>query len=186
MNSAVLCAVISCQHQDKSTELPYPDIEQVSVATGGCYGQCPFLAVEINRDLTCKYYGGEFSSPTGFFTGRINQELWDSLNTGLVGADFISYTQPDINMVDGMYFELVLEYQDSAYRYMIPDVYLPPQGDTISAREQQEARMLASLHWVVRRVSHSQLVRVPDTLEFKTRIQYEHLPPPPILSETGS
>lgn len=56
------------------------EIKKISFATAGCYGKCPFLAIEIDSNLSYKFYGGNYADKHGFFKGTITQGFWDTLN----------------------------------------------------------------------------------------------------------
>src|ERR1700754_3027346 len=64
------------------------EISKISFASGGCFGSCPFLAIEVDSSLNYKYYGGKYSEKQGYFTGRISPTLWDSINIKFEKIDF--------------------------------------------------------------------------------------------------
>jgi hypothetical protein len=47
-----------------------PDaISKVIFATGGCYGECPYYAIEIDAALNYKYDGGKYAKSHATFKG---------------------------------------------------------------------------------------------------------------------
>ncbi len=88
-----------------------PPINKICYAAGSCFGRCPVFAVEVDSDLTYKYYGANFVEPKelGFFTGKVTRAYWDSLATHL---SKVNYLQPDTSQLnlpsDGPSLELIL------------------------------------------------------------------------------
>jgi len=76
----------------KTRERRKNQITKVCFATGGCYGNCPFLAVEIDSSLNYKFYGGKYADKPGYFTGKVSRGFWDTLN---IKFERINYKQLD-------------------------------------------------------------------------------------------
>src|ERR1700735_5570583 len=64
------------------------EISKISFASGGCYGKCPFMAIEVDSSLSYKYYGGLYSDKPGYYTAKISTELWDSINIQFEKVDY--------------------------------------------------------------------------------------------------
>jgi hypothetical protein len=105
--SLTILMFASC-NSDNTIEKRKNEITKVCFATGGCYGTCPFLAIEIDSSLNYKFYGGEYADTTGYFTGKVSQGFWDTLN---IKFESINYKQLDTSYehsIDDLSTETVL------------------------------------------------------------------------------
>lgn len=86
MNSKFLLPVIFLVILS-SCVIPKPsrknEIKKVVFATGGCTKECPMFAISVDSALNYKFHGVKQVLPIGYFTGKIIQEFWDSLNIKL-------------------------------------------------------------------------------------------------------
>ncbi|HEX6428112.1 MAG TPA: DUF6438 domain-containing protein, partial [Niastella sp.] len=48
-------------------------------ASSGCFGNCPIMSLEIDSSRNIRYYGDEYTSITGGFSGRINETEYNSI-----------------------------------------------------------------------------------------------------------
>jgi hypothetical protein len=142
------------------------EIQKVSFATGGCYGTCPFLAIEIDSTLTYKFFGGRYADKEGYYTGAVTQIFWDSLNIRLGKVNFKHLDTLYKSTFDDMSIECYLNF-----------------GQTRKSIGGQEMSMPDSLrevfYWIMNSYKNLNLSKV-DTLIFDTKIQFgPGLMPPP-------
>ena len=62
-----ILSFLSCRSKTKELQIRNNEIKKISFATGGCYGHCPLLAIEIDSSLSFKFYGGEYTDKKGFY-----------------------------------------------------------------------------------------------------------------------
>lgn len=148
------------------------EIKKISFATAGCFGKCPFLAIEIDSNLSYKFYGGRFAKKVGFFKGTITQSFWDTLN---LKFEQIKYKKLDSlynSSVDDMPFETYITYGQKRKPLCGQEMSMPD-----SVRE--------VLYWVMNSYKNINLTQV-DSFVLETSIQYGFgpIPPPEILKFT--
>lgn len=168
-----------------STQEPKPrvnEIVKVGLATSGCYGECPFLAIEVDSSLNYKFYGGDYSGKEGFYIGRVTPAFWDILNLLFEQAEHRSFVEPDLHVVDAMVYEFVIRDSDTLRHFGLPDVEFPPlPGEELTQDEVIVQRMRRVLRWLMFSYKGISMNQVNDTLDFETTSQY---PPPPVRVET--
>ena len=155
----------SC-NSDNTIEKRKNEITKVCFATGGCYGTCPFLAIEIDSSLNYRFYGGEYADTTGYFTGKVSQGFWDTLN---IKFESINYKQLDTSYdhsVDDLSTETVLYFDKQRKHIHGQSESLPDSVMTV-------------LSWVMNSYKTVTLTRTTDSaIPFETRIQNPPPPPP--------
>ncbi len=182
LSGAVIALFMACSFETPLKDTT-SDLTRVSLATGGCYGQCPFLAVDLDTSLLYKFYGGDYSEVQGYHVGRFSQESWDTLTRKFDIALYKTYQEPSITMEDGMYFELILEYCDTIERFHIPAIY-SLSADSLSEVDHQQNNMLTVLDWLMGTYKRVPLIRT-DSFSLRTSIQFPlRIPPPVDLSMT--
>jgi hypothetical protein len=152
----IMIVIISCK-QDKGHPR-HNDLERIVFATGGCFGTCPFSAIEIDSSLKYKFYGGKYSLRSGFYTGNITQELWDSLNIKL---EKIKYKQLDScysHSVDDLAMEVILFFNGQSKHFSAQSASLPDS-------------VYRCFSWILKTQNRIHLVSSKDSLKFKTFIQ---------------
>lgn len=75
--------LLSCTKKKKDNK-----IHKIVFASGGCYGTCPVEVIEIDSSLTYRYHGEKHTEIKGYYTGKITQQLWDSINIKFEAANF--------------------------------------------------------------------------------------------------
>lgn len=140
-------------------------IRKVSFATGGCYGKCPFLAIEIDSSLSYKFYGGQYSDLQGFFTGKITQTFWDSLN--------IKLEQVNLKQLDTLYMATIDDLSIESY-FTFGQIKKPLFGHEMDFPDSVQK----IFNWLMGSYKRVELTKV-DTLDFETKIQFSQGPMPP-------
>ena len=64
----------------RKSEVRENEIHKIVFATGGCFGICPIQAFSMDSSLTMYYQGFQHSSLKGFYIGKFEEGLWDTLN----------------------------------------------------------------------------------------------------------
>lgn len=173
---AVLFAVLwsGCKEKKKAHY-----ITKLTVAAGGCFGNCAFAAVEIDSSLSFKYYGGEFAGRKGYYLGHISKGYWDTLNVELKKLDVETMDTLYEDAVDGLEEEFVLNTEGGKKKHIV-------------ARGGSMPGVLSKfINNTLQHYKNIELTKVKDTLDFETKIQYpvliQHdearLFPPPTMSQ---
>jgi hypothetical protein len=84
----IIIALFSICLLNCTKEKKHNKIHKIVFASGGCYGTCPVEVIEIDSSLTYRYHGKMYTDFKGFYTGKITQSLWDSINIKLESANF--------------------------------------------------------------------------------------------------
>lgn len=159
-----LLIIISCrEHQ---TKIRSNEITKICFATGGCFGTCPFLAIEIDSNLNYKFYGSNYAKLKGYYSGKISQALWDTIN---MKFEFLKYRSLDTNVssVDDMSFQSIIHF-----------------GKYIKKIEHQELELPKDVRenffWLMNSYKNIDLKKLNDTILFETEIQNvpPRIPPP--------
>ncbi|MBP6311991.1 MAG: hypothetical protein KA408_06975 [Flavobacteriales bacterium] len=144
------------------------DIDRVVLATGGCFGQCPFEVIDISSNLKVRYHGVEDTYPLGFHTGTVSQEFWDKLNLKFERIKFRETDEPICHSADDLATEIFIYYCEQEVKHVI-------RGDACLKDE-----VSAVYQWLLNSHDSLNLVETKDTLRFPTRIE---IPLPPVKVE---
>ena len=142
------------------------EITKIDIATSGCFGSCPSIAISIDSSLNYKYYGGRYASLRGYYLGRVTNEFWDSLNIKL---ENINYKRMDTNYsvaADAPESELIIHY-GGQIRHIQTMVFGHPDS------------IVNVLNWLNYSYKHVKLYRSTDKIKFETTAQNE--PPKPLV-----
>lgn len=144
------------------------EISRINFATGGCFGRCPVMAVEMDSSLNFRFYGYEYTKLKGYYTGKISQSFWDSLTTKFEKIDFKQLDSTYEQSVDDLATELIIYYNGQRKHIYGQSMSLP-------------AKLMKLYDWIMDNDTTLHLIKNIDTGNiskwFTTRIQ--HLPPPP-------
>lgn len=119
----ILVALFSCSNKPTARS---NELERIVLATGGCYGTCPIMAMEVDSSLSYKFYGLEYTDSVGYYAGKVPRLFWDSVN---VMFENINYRQLDTSYqhsVDDLSIEAVLYFDNQqkhihAQSHSLPD-----------------------------------------------------------------
>ena len=144
------------------------EISKVCLATGGCYGKCPFMAIEIDSSLNYRFLGVKYAKREGLYVGEVTQGFWDTLN---MKFESVNYKQLDTmyeHSIDDLSTELIIHYNNKRKRVIGQSISLPDSLRKIY-------RLLMNTY------TRFELNKSTDTIDikFETRIQ-NGLPPPPM------
>lgn len=132
-------------------------LTKLTVATGGCYGNCAFAAVEIDSSLSFKYYGGDFAERKGYYLGHISKGYWDTLNVELKKLDVETMDTLYGGAVDGLEEELVLNTEGGKRKHIIANGGSMPEV------------MSKFMNKTLEHYKKITLLPVKDTLDFETK-----------------
>ena len=153
----MMLAFSACRLHEPSGKLK---ISKLSFATGGCFGECPFMAMEIDSALSMKYYGGPFAEFQGYYEGKIPQALWDTINMKFAPLQYKDLDSK-VRTVDDLAIECLIHFAKSVKRINRQESELP------------EA-IRNNFYWLIGIPKKASLEKVGDTLAFETVIQYAH------------
>lgn len=65
----------------KKTEAKHNNyhIKSISVSATTCYGKCPEMDISFDRSGKVNFFGGNYSSPTGYNTAKLSKDQWEFL-----------------------------------------------------------------------------------------------------------
>ncbi|MVN23559.1 hypothetical protein GO621_18725 [Mucilaginibacter sp. HMF7410] len=154
-------------------------INRIVFATGGCFGTCPIQVIDIDSSLTFKYHGVENTNNIGFYSGRITNGFWDTLNLKL---ESIKYRQ-----------------LDTSYEHSVDDLstelYVYSDGNNVKHISGQSASLPDSImtvyRWLLTSIKQLKFERTTNNFIFptltekplpKSTIDHVKFPPPEIDS----
>lgn len=139
------------------------EITKITVATGGCFGNCPLTAVSIDSSLVYNYYGGQFAKKKGYYLGHISKKLWDTLNMKM---EHIHYKELHYknHTADDQELEIIVHYGAKVKRVVAEDADLPDSVTKV-------------LYWIANSYKQVKLEPFKDTIKFETRVQYPFISP---------
>jgi hypothetical protein len=159
-----LLIIISCR--EHPSKIRSNKITKMCFATGGCFGTCPFLAIEIDSNLNYKFYGSKYAKLQGYYLGKISQGLWDTIN---MKFEFLQYRSLDTNVssVDDMSFQSIIHFGKYIKKIEHKELELPKD-----VRE--------NFIWLMNSYKNLDLIKQTDTILFETEIQNgpPRIPPP--------
>ncbi|WP_158827195.1 DUF6438 domain-containing protein [Mucilaginibacter lacusdianchii] len=156
-----LCLLAACHHKVR--------INKVELATGHCYGYCQPTAVCIDSDFNYYYYGDTITPflqrPNdknhdrieGYFVGKINKQLWDTLINKLYQIDFEKLDDEYQRSVDDQSLELIVYYQSKTKHVRAQSASLPKDVRGV-------------LYWIANSYKRVKLMPSKDNMRFKTSI----------------
>jgi len=160
-----ILTILSCADNRYDVSKRKNHIYKISFATSGCYGKCPFLAIEIDSSLSYKFYGGRYTQRQGFFIGTITKEFWDSLNDKFEQTNFEHLDTLYNGTIDDMAIECYITNRQSKKLLYAQEMDLP-----------DSVRIF--FYWLMDTYKILELHKV-DTLAFETKIQFGQGPIPP-------
>jgi hypothetical protein len=99
-----------CQPSPPAQEVPSHShrISRIAVHATGCYGECPHWALEIDRSLKTKFWGGSYASLEGYHVGTAPRQIWDSLCIQLENAHYDQLDTTKTVIEDASHYSLVI------------------------------------------------------------------------------
>jgi len=142
------------------------EIGKVVFASGGCFGHCPILTIEIDSSLNYRFLGGRYTDSIGFYKGKVDERFWDTLNI----------------MFETVHFKDL----DSSYQFSADDLSTLTTlyyGNKVKKIQAQSASLPDSVERVLRCLMYSYrripLIHSTDS-QGMFRLQYPFVNPPPL------
>lgn len=158
--------LISC----KNSEHRINEITKVELARSGAWSDFG-AAISIDTSLNYTYYGKYDNIEKGYFTGKISQGLWDTLNQKFEQLQY-KKLKPIIdseNVVDVNYFELIIHWKNEKLRI-------------IRVRPRETDSLMNVILWLNNSYKQIKLRQVKSPFKFETTFQ--NPPPTPIIGHT--
>lgn len=156
------CMLVACHSPLKRKN----QINRIDIADGGCMKGCPAVGISIDTSLTLKYYGGYKAKLQGYYSGKVTQGFWDSLNIKLEQIRFKKLDTSNFAELDGQSAEVAV-YWNKQKRHFTRSIFEDP--DSVSH----------VLIWIINSYKQVKLHKLTDTVKFETRYQFIMPPRPP-------
>lgn len=118
--------VVSCANRQQ-VSVRNNKIKQIFFATGGCYGQCYYLAIEIDSALNYYFQGNKYTNKLGTFRGKISQPFWDTLNIKFENIQFEKLDTSYEHSTDDLSTEIIICYENHRKHIIGQSSSLPPE-----------------------------------------------------------
>jgi hypothetical protein len=159
----IIASTFSCNYKSKKSHRQN-EIYKIVFATGGCFGECPLQVFSIDSNLTIKYHGIKYTENKGFYIGKIERALFDTINIKFENVNYKELESIYDGTVDGLSTELYIYYGDKMKHITSPLSDLP---DTVQVL----------YNWLMTKQKKFVLTKTNDSLKFETYIENG----PPIL-----
>ncbi|RYE13883.1 MAG: hypothetical protein EOP45_20505 [Sphingobacteriaceae bacterium] len=181
----ILITLFGCSPSKKSDR--QNAINRIVFATGGCFGTCPIQAIDFDSSLTFKYHGVEYTNNLGFYSGRITNKFWDTLNLKL---ESIKYRQLDSSYeysVGDLSTELYIYYNGNKVKHISVQSASLPGGQYAILPDS----IMTVYQWLLTSIKQLKVKRTTDSLFFPTQIDkplpislnHDKFPPSAIYKE---
>ena len=157
MTIMVLVAVFGCSRNKKSYR--QNAINRIVFATGGCFGTCPIQAIDIDSSMTFKYHGVEYTNNLGFYSGRITNGFWDTLNRKLEHIKYQQLRASYDHSADDLSTELYVYYNGNKVKHI--------RGQSASLSDS----VMTVYQWLLTSIKKLKFKRTTDSLVFPTQIE---------------
>ena len=145
------------------------EINKICIASGGCFGTCPKLAIEINSNLNYRFYGGGYSKLKGIYQGKIEQKNWENICESLEKIEYKKLDSSYSHSVDDLSIETIIYYSTNKKHIYAQESSLP---DSVR-------KVLLNILETYKKVELSQISNNEyDKFKFETEYQYGISPPP--------
>jgi hypothetical protein len=153
----------SCHLPSRPAAKRLNKITNLIFTSGGCNGKCPQFVMGIESSLNVNFYGERYTDKSGFYTGKVTEGFWDSLN--------IRFERLKFERLDSSYefSQDDLDVAISAW-YGIRKKTVQGQFDDLPDSVQ------TTVNWLLEVYEHISLAPAQDTGYF-----YERFRRPPIL-----
>lgn len=142
------------------------EIKRVVFASGGCFGQCPIQAFEIDSTLIVKYYGVEYTDHIGYFTGNISTGFWDTLNIKLENINYKQLDSSYEHSVDDLSTEIYIYYNNKVKHIHGQSASLPDS-------------VMMVYEWLMTEIKQIKMQPSKESFEFPTIVEK----PLPVITE---
>lgn len=152
---SILALLFSCNNDKVKRK---NEIKRVVFATGGCYGNCPIQAIDIDSSMKVRYHGVKHTDSVGFFIGNITSEFWDTLNIKLENVNYKQLDTTYEHSVDDLSTEIYIYYNNKVKHINGQSASLPDSIMTV-------------YQWLMQKIKHLKMHPIKDSLTFPTSIE---------------
>ncbi len=166
-----MCLLTACYRLGHANN----EITKIEVETGACLGPCQLTVTSIDSSLAYRYYGGKVSSRThrpedkfkieGFYTGRVTQQFWDTLNAKLKKIDYQRLNAVYNHTVDDQGLEIIIHYKGKIKHISAQSASLP---DSVAD----------TFYWIADSYRRVKPKKSKSPISFEVSSLYPPLPPP--------
>ncbi len=89
------------------------DLDTIEFSSSLCYGNCPAIAIKIDKGLNYNYWGGEYADKQGCYSGKILESQFDQLEKMVRIANIEKNKSDYYPPVDAPYVELIIDYNNN-------------------------------------------------------------------------
>ena len=145
---------------------------RIAFSSTGCYGSCPSMKIEVEDDLSVKFYGSIYSDIEGGYEGEIDNENYKRLINQVQYLELDSLkTEYIASWTDDQTKYLIIETVDTIYKTKVYGAYQQPVELTI---------LLNNLMDLYKRLDLEESEHIDDLKSFDKflKISYPIQPPP--------
>ncbi|MDE5419566.1 DUF6438 domain-containing protein [Labilibaculum sp. DW002] len=85
-------------------------IDTIEFSSSLCYGNCPAIAIKIDKGLNFNFWGGKYADKQGFYKGEITQLQFDKFENLIRIANIENNDSEFCPPIDAPYVELIIDY----------------------------------------------------------------------------
>jgi hypothetical protein len=167
-----ILTLFACKSENKTEK--NTKIDRIVLASGGCYGQCPYQALDITENLKVNYFGGEFSKFEGDYNSTIKQQIWDTICEKLNQMEIMECDSVYSHSLDDQSIELIIYYGNKKKHI---------KGQSASFPEELNALFYEIIHLTktMDMKKSKKAYQFPTTYQKEYELLIDFIPPMPIL-----
>jgi hypothetical protein len=142
------------------------EITRLELATSSCFGPCPVTAVSIDSSLNLRFYGGSDAMRKGYFTGKISQKIWDSINIKLESIDYKNLNIKFNDSADDQTLEVIAHYKNGKVKHVL--------ATSFGLAFAKLNRIAKIFYWISNIYKSANLEPAKSPIKFETNCQYGH------------
>lgn len=85
-------------------------VDTIEFSSSLCYGNCPAIAIKIDKGLNFSFWGGKYANKQGFYNGEITQLQFDKFENLIRISNIENNESEYIPPMDAPYVELIIDY----------------------------------------------------------------------------
>lgn len=88
-------------------------VDTIEFSNSLCYGNCPAIAIKIDRGLNFNFWGGKYANKQGFYKGEIQKSQFDRFENLVRIANIEKNDSQYIPPIDAPYVEIIIDYNSN-------------------------------------------------------------------------
>src|SRR5690606_22306753 len=88
-------------------------VDTIEFSSSLCYGNCPAVAIKIDKGLNLNFWGGKHSEKQGYFKGQISKSQFDKFENLTRIANIEKNDSLYEPPIDASYVELIFDYNSN-------------------------------------------------------------------------